>query len=85
MWWPQTTALSLAFLADSSLALCCACILDTTGSMRQYLQPNQVAQVVQLLQDGTSIRAVARKLAASPNSLKSMEEIPGDQPLNKES
>ncbi|KAI3352159.1 hypothetical protein L3Q82_020970 [Scortum barcoo] len=31
------------------------------GSMRQSLQPTQVAQVVQLIQDGTSMRAVARR------------------------
>ncbi|KAL1022164.1 hypothetical protein UPYG_G00022980, partial [Umbra pygmaea] len=33
--------------------------------MRQSLQPTQVAQVVQLIQDGTSMRAVARRFAAS--------------------
>ncbi|XP_059204117.1 nuclear GTPase SLIP-GC-like [Centropristis striata] len=37
------------------------CILLTTGSMRRYLQPNQVPQVVQLFQDGTSIRMVATR------------------------
>ncbi|KAI3371688.1 hypothetical protein L3Q82_024249, partial [Scortum barcoo] len=31
------------------------------GSMRRSLQPTQVAQVVQLIQDGTSMRAVARR------------------------
>ncbi|KAL0159510.1 hypothetical protein M9458_043235 [Cirrhinus mrigala] len=33
--------------------------------MRRSLQPTQVAQVVQLIQDGTSMRAVARRLAVS--------------------
>uniref|UniRef100_A0A4W5R737 Transposase Tc1-like domain-containing protein n=1 Tax=Hucho hucho TaxID=62062 RepID=A0A4W5R737_9TELE len=33
--------------------------------MRQSLQPTQVAQVVQLIQDGTSMRAVARRFAVS--------------------
>uniref|UniRef100_A0AAZ3STU8 Transposase Tc1-like domain-containing protein n=2 Tax=Oncorhynchus tshawytscha TaxID=74940 RepID=A0AAZ3STU8_ONCTS len=33
--------------------------------MRRSLQPTQVAQVVQLIQDGTSMRAVARKFAVS--------------------
>ncbi|KAI4898139.1 hypothetical protein NFI96_015402 [Prochilodus magdalenae] len=33
--------------------------------MRQTLQPTQVAQVVQLIQDGTSMRAVARRFAVS--------------------
>ncbi|KAJ8358874.1 hypothetical protein SKAU_G00153990 [Synaphobranchus kaupii] len=60
----------------------CQCRLFKTHEAA--LQPNLVAQVVQLLQDGTSIRAVAR-FAVSPSSLKSMEEIPGDGPLHKES
>ena len=33
--------------------------------MRLSLQPTQVAQVVQLIQDGTSMRAVARRFAVS--------------------
>ncbi|KAI3376427.1 hypothetical protein L3Q82_016432 [Scortum barcoo] len=37
----------------------------TSGSMRRSLQPTQVAQVVQLIQDGTSMRAVARRFAVS--------------------
>ena len=57
MWWPQTIALSLSFLNDPSLVLCSASVFVTTGSIRWYLQPNQVAEVVQLRQDGTSIRA----------------------------
>ena len=65
-WWPQTISLSLSFLTDFSLVLHFASALVTTGSMRRYLQPIQVAQVVQLLQDGTSIRAVARRFAVSP-------------------
>ena len=48
-----------------------------TGSMRRYLQPIQAAQVVQLLQDGTSICAVA-KFAVSPSIDKCVEEMPGD-------
>lgn len=68
MWWPQTIALSSSFLTDSSLVLCSASVLVTACSMRRYLQPNQVAQVVQLLQDGTSIRTVARRFAASPST-----------------
>ncbi|KAJ8332481.1 hypothetical protein SKAU_G00422700 [Synaphobranchus kaupii] len=46
-----------------------ASALVTTGSMRRYLQPIQVAQVVQLLQDGTSTRAVARRFAVSPSTV----------------
>ena len=56
-------------LTDFCLVLYFASILFTTGSMRQYLQPIQVAQVVQLLQDGTSIHGVARRFAVSPSSL----------------
>ena len=44
-------------------------VLVTIGSMRQYLLPNQFAQVVQLLQDCTSVRAVARRLALSPSTV----------------
>uniref|UniRef100_A0A673VX21 Transposase Tc1-like domain-containing protein n=1 Tax=Salmo trutta TaxID=8032 RepID=A0A673VX21_SALTR len=33
--------------------------------MRRSLQPTQVAQVVQLIQDGTSLRAMARRFAVS--------------------
>ena len=43
MWWPQTVALPFSFLTDSSLVLCSASVLITTGSMRRSLQPNQVA------------------------------------------
>ena len=55
--------LSLSFLTGSSLVLCSASVLVTTGSMRWYLLPNQVTQVVQLLQEGTSIRAATRSFA----------------------
>lgn len=37
----------------------------SSGSMRRSLQLTQVAQVVQLIQDGTSMRAVARRFAVS--------------------
>ena len=53
----------LIFSDDSSLVVCSASVLVTTGSKRRYLKPNQVAQVAQLLQDGTSICAVARRFA----------------------
>ena len=35
-WWPQTVALPSSFLPDSSLVLCSARVLVTTGSMRRY-------------------------------------------------
>ena len=48
--------------------------------MRRYLQPIQVAQVVLLLQDATSICVVARQFAvSSQHSLKTKEEISGNQ------
>ncbi|KAA8583718.1 hypothetical protein FQN60_014926 [Etheostoma spectabile] len=37
----------------------------SSGSTRRSLQPTQVAQVLQLIQDGTSMRAVARRFAVS--------------------
>ena len=37
--------------------------------MRQFLNPTEVAQIVQLLQDGTSTRTVARKFDASPSTI----------------
>ncbi|KAI3354991.1 hypothetical protein L3Q82_004783 [Scortum barcoo] len=59
-------------LKDSGVQLLSArlesphCRLQTlSGSMRRSLQPTQVAQVVQLIQDGTSMRAVARRFAVS--------------------
>ncbi len=51
--WQQTIALSLCFLTDLSLA------------MRQYLQPNQVVQIVQLLQDGTFMCASSSGVSPS--------------------
>ena len=37
--------------------------------MRRYLQPTEVAQVVQLIQDGTLMCAVARRLNVSPSTV----------------
>ena len=37
--------------------------------MRRYLQPNQVAQVVKLLQDGTTICAFTWRFAVSPSTV----------------
>jgi len=37
--------------------------------MRQYLDPTEVTQAVQLPQDGTSIHAIARRFAVSPNTV----------------
>lgn len=42
------------------------------------LQHIQFAEVVQLLQDGTSMHFIARTFAVAQHSLESVEEIPGD-------
>lgn len=49
---------SLVIPPNFSLVLHFAGVLLTTRSMRQYLHSIQVAQVFQLLHDGTSIRAI---------------------------
>ncbi len=65
-----TDIFSLLIFSDcSSLVLHLARVTVTTGSMRQYLDPTEVAQAVQLLQDGTSIRAIARRFAVSPSTV----------------
>ncbi|CDQ90361.1 unnamed protein product [Oncorhynchus mykiss] len=64
-WGPQTTSQFLCFLADILVTFECWRCFHSSGSMRRSLQPTQVAQVVQLIQDGTSLRAVARRFAVS--------------------
>ena len=61
--WQQIIALSLSFLTDSYPILCSGSVLVTTGSMRWYLQPNQV------LQEGTSIHTVAKRFAVSVSTV----------------
>ncbi len=56
-------------LTDLSLVLYFVRVLLTTCIMRQYLQHNQVTQIVQLLQDGTSVCAVVRRFGASPSTV----------------
>ena len=41
----------------------------TTGSMRRYLDPIEVAQGVQYLQKGPSIFAIAERFAVSPSTV----------------
>ncbi|KAI4899598.1 hypothetical protein NFI96_016503, partial [Prochilodus magdalenae] len=41
----------------------------TTSTMVRYLEPTEVAQVVQLLKDGTSICAIATRFAVSPSTV----------------
>ncbi|KAI4886940.1 hypothetical protein NFI96_030455 [Prochilodus magdalenae] len=41
----------------------------TTSTMVRYLDPTEVAQVVQLLKDGTSICAIATRFAVSPSTV----------------
>ncbi|CAL8280013.1 unnamed protein product [Lota lota] len=59
----ETTSQFLCFLADVLVTFECWRCFHSSGSMRRSLQPTQVAQVVQLIQDGTSMRAVARRFA----------------------
>ncbi len=59
----------LIFSDCFSLILHLARVSVTTGSMRRYLDPTEVAQAVQLLQDGTSTRAIARRFAMSPSTV----------------
>lgn len=51
-----------------SLVLLLARVRVTPGSMRGYLSPTEVAHVVQLFHDGTSIHSIARSFAVSPPS-----------------
>ncbi|CDQ98343.1 unnamed protein product [Oncorhynchus mykiss] len=64
-WGPPTTSQFLCFLADVLVTFECWWCFHSSGSMRRSLQPTQVAQVVQLIQDGTSMRDVARRFAVS--------------------
>ncbi|KAI4891335.1 hypothetical protein NFI96_008906, partial [Prochilodus magdalenae] len=41
----------------------------TTSTMVRYLDPTEIAQVVQLLKDGTSICAIATRFAVSPSTV----------------
>lgn len=68
-WGPLTLFYLLIFSDCFSLVLHLARVSVTTGSMRRYLDPIDVAQAVQLLQRGTSIRAIARRFAVSPSTV----------------
>ena len=59
----------LISLTGFPLVLSLARVIITTGSMRRFLNPTEVAQIVQLLQDGTSTRAVARRFDVSPSTI----------------
>ncbi|KAI4885771.1 hypothetical protein NFI96_006790 [Prochilodus magdalenae] len=56
----QVLSQYLCFLADVLVTFECCWCFHTRGSMRRTLQPTQMARVVQLIQYGTSMRAVAR-------------------------
>ncbi len=59
----------LIFSDCFSLVLHLARVNATTGSMRRYLDPTEVAQAVQLLQDGTSICTIARRFVVSHSAV----------------
>ena len=59
----------LISLTGFPLVLALARVIITTGSMGRFLNPTEVAQIVQLLQDGTSTRAVARSFDVSPSTI----------------
>ena len=59
----------LISLTGFPLVLALARVIITTGSMRRFLNPTEVARIVQLLQDGTSTRAVARRFDVSPSTI----------------
>ncbi len=66
----EATDISLLIFSDCfSLVLHLVMLSVTTGSMRRYLDPTEVAQTVQLLQDGISIRAIARMFPVSPSTV----------------
>lgn len=61
---------SCSFLIfNSSLVLCIVRVLAATYSMRQYLQPIYVAQIVQILHDGTFIPGITVRFGVSPSSV----------------
>ncbi len=65
----QNKSLNISMIDSFSLVLHLARVSVTTGSMRRCLDPTEVAQAVQLLQNGTSIHAIARRFAVSPNTV----------------
>lgn len=72
---------SLSFSDCFSPALDSTRVSITAGSMSQHLDPTAVAQVVQLLQDCTSVGAIVRRFGVSQHGLNSTQEIPGDRQL----
>ncbi len=69
--WRPLTFFPLLISSDCfSLVLHLASWVSVTiGSMRRYLDPTEVAQAVQVLQDGASIRAIPRRFAVSPSTV----------------
>ncbi len=69
--WRPLAFFPLLIVSDRfSLVLHLARVSVTTDTdMRRYLDPTEVAQAVQLLQDGTSIRAIARRFAVPPSKV----------------
>lgn len=59
---------SWSFLAGFTLVLVLSWLINSTGCMRPFLNHTEVAQVAQLLQDGTSTRAAARRFNVTPST-----------------
>lgn len=67
--WRLTFSPCSSFLTVLSLVLHLVKVSVTTHSTWRYLDPSEVVLVVQLLQDATSIKAIARGFAVSPNTV----------------
>lgn len=55
--------------SDLSVVLCCDRVHTTTGSVRQYLKPSQITQIVQLFQEGASMCSLRKLCCVSQHSL----------------
>lgn len=61
----QSRSLTVLEVAPASGSFASVSVYHSNGGIRWSVQPTQGAQVVQLMQDGTSMPAVARRFAVS--------------------